>query len=141
MRPSADRLSGAFFLLFGLAVYFLIIPTYVEFTDEGNIAPSTLPNWISIVIIVCGAALIVKPTGYETQSVRSFMITGVYTAVLVAGIYAMSLFGFVYIGPVLALTLMLLIGERRPLWLIAGVIVMPAIIWVFVIHVLSRVLP
>jgi len=141
MGPSADRLSGAFFLLFGLAMYFLIIPTYVEFTDEGNIAPSTMPNWISIIITLCGAALIVKPTGYETQSTRSFLITGAYVAVLVAGIYAMSLFGFVYIGPVLAATIMLLIGERRPLWLVAGVIVMPAIIWIFVIHILGRVLP
>ena len=141
MGPSADRLSGAFFLLFGLAMYFLIIPTYVEFTDEGNIAPGTMPNWISIIITLCGAALIVKPTGHENQNIRSFLITGAYVAVLGAGIFAMSLFGFVYIGPVLALTIMLLIGERRPLWLVAGFVVMPAIIWFFVIHILGRVLP
>lgn len=141
MGPSADRLSGAFFFLFGLAMYFLVIPAFVEVTDEGNIAPGTIPNWISIVISSCGAALFLKPTGHEIQNARSFLITGAYVAVLIAGIYAMSLFGFVYVGPLLALAIMLMIGERRPLWLGAGAIVMPAIIWVFVIHILGRVLP
>lgn len=147
MQLSADRLSGVFFLLFGLAMYFLVIPNYVEITDEGNLAPNTLPNWISIIITLCGAALILKPTQllkptqHETQNLQAFLITGAYVAILVAGIYAMSLFGFVYIAPVLALAIMVMIGERRPLWLIAGAVAMPAIIWFFVIHVLGRVLP
>lgn len=141
MGLSADRLSGAFFLLFGLAMYFLIIPTYVEVTDEGNISPNTLPNWISVVITLCGAALVLKPTQHETQGLRVFLITGAYVAVLVAGIYAMSLFGFAYVGPVLALAIMVMIGERRPLWLLAGTVATPAIIWFFVVHILQRVLP
>lgn len=141
MQLSADRLSGAFFLLFGLAMYFLVIPTYVEVADEGNISPNTLPNWISIVITLCGAALVLKPTPYQTQDLRHFVVTGAYVAVLVVGIYAMSLFGFVYVAPMLALAIMIMIGERRPLWLFAGAIVMPAIIWFFVEYVLHRVLP
>ena len=94
MGISADRMSGAFFLLFGLAMYFLVIPEYVEVTDEGNIAPGTMPNVISWVIAFCGALLVLKPTPHQLQGRRSFVLTGMYVAILAAGIYAMSLFGF-----------------------------------------------
>lgn len=141
MTISADRLSGAFFLLFGLAMYFLVIPEYVEVTDEGNLSPNTMPNIISLALAFCGALLVLKPTEHQLQDRRFFIKTGVYIAILAAGIYAMSLFGFEYIGPVLALAIMLMIGERRPLWLGAGVILMPLIIWFLVTHVLGRALP
>ncbi len=69
------------------------------------------------------------------------MVTGAYTALLAAGIYTMSLFGFEYVAPVLALALMLMIGERRPLWLVLGTVVMPLIIWFLVTFALGRALP
>lgn len=141
MGQSADRWTGAFFLLFGLAMYFMVIPAFVEVTDEGNIAPSTMPNWLSIIIALSGAALIVKPTQHQAHDLRTFLITGAYVVVLVIGIFAMSYLGFVYVGPILALAIMLMIGERRPFWLFAGTVIMPAIIWFFVQHVLHRVLP
>ena len=122
---SSGRLTGAFFVLFGLAVYFLIIPAYVEQVDGGNLAPNTLPNAVSIVIAVCGALLMLKPTAHEPPNGRYFAAAAVYVAVLGAAIYAMSWFGFVYVASILALILMLMIGERRPLWLAAGVVVIP----------------
>ena len=79
----------------------MVIPAFVEVTDEGYIAPSTMPNWLSIIIALGGAALIVKPTYHRTQSFKSFAITGAYVAVLVIGVFAMSYLGFVYVGPVL----------------------------------------
>ena len=138
---SADRVSGTFFLLFGLAMYFLVIPEYVEVTDEGNISPSTMPNIISLVIAFFGAVLVLKPTPHQLQDKRFIIKTAGYVAIFAGGIYAMSLFGFETIGPVLALAIMLMIGERRPLWLGAGVILMPLIIWFLVTHVLGRALP
>ena len=138
---SSDRLTGAFFLLFGLAVYFLVIPTYVEQVEGGNLAPNTLPNAISIVIAVCGGLLMLKPTTHQPPSGRYFLKTAMYVAILAAAIYVMSWFGFIYVAPVLALVMMLIIGERRPLWLAGGVIAMPAAIWFFVVQLLDRALP
>ncbi len=138
---SSDRLTGAFFVLFGLAVYFLVIPAYVEHVDGGNLAPNTLPNAVSIVIAVCGALLMLKPTAHQPPNARYFAATAIYVAILAAAIYAMSWLGFVYVAPVLALILMLKIGERRPLWLAAGVVAMPAAIWFFVAQLLDRALP
>lgn len=141
MSTSADRVSGAFFLLFGLAMYFYVNPNYIENVDTGNIAPNTLPNIVSVVIAICGGLLVLKPTDHQTRSFSKMALTGVYVAIMAASIYAMSIFGFEYIGPVMALAIMWMIGERRPMWLAIGVIGMPAIIWFLVTQALERALP
>lgn len=141
MAMSADRLSGTFFLLFGLVLYFLIIPVYVETTEGSNLSPNTVPNVIAIVIAIGGAMLVLKPTDQKIQSLRSFLITGAYVAVLCLGIYTMSIFGFEYVAPPLAFVIMWMIGERRPLWFGIGVVVMPAVIWFLVTYALGRALP
>jgi putative tricarboxylic transport membrane protein len=141
MGLSADRASGAFFLLFGLALYFLIIPGQTEEVQGANLAPATVPNIIAWVIVVFSAVTVIKPTDFQTQNLRSFLVTGAYAGVLVIGIYAMSLFGFEWVAPPLALAIMVMIGERRPLWLVAGVILMPLVIWFLVTYPLGRALP
>lgn len=141
MAKSADRISGIFFLLFGLAMYFYVNPNYIETTDSGNISPNTVPNIVSIVIAICGTFLAIKPTNHRTRNPQSMAITGFYVVILATGLYAMSWVGFVYVAPVLALVIMWAIGERRPLWLGLGVVAMPAIIWFLVTQVLGRALP
>lgn len=141
MVISADRVSGAFFLLLGLAMYFYVIPNYVEVVDEGNIAPATMPNIISVILAVSGAVLMLKPTDFQVRSPNLMAKTGLYVALLAGGIYAMSVFGFEYVAPILALAIMWLIGERRPHWLALGVIGMPVIIWFLVTQALGRSLP
>lgn len=137
----ADRISGLFFLLFGLAMYFLVNPIYIESVNGGSLSPSTLPNIVSIVIAVCGSLMAIKPTDHKTRSPVLMARTGLYVGLLAAGIYAMSLLGFEYVAPVLAFSIMWLIGERRPLWLGIGVVVMPGIIWILVTQLLGRALP
>jgi putative tricarboxylic transport membrane protein len=141
MTISADRMSGAFFCLFGLAMYFLVIPVYVETAEGGSLSPKTLPNIISIIIAISGGFLVIKPTAQQMRDPRKMAITGLYAALLAAGIYAMSWFGFEYVAPVLALSIMWMIGERRPLWLVSGVVIMPAAIWFAVTQLLGRGLP
>jgi putative tricarboxylic transport membrane protein len=139
MGVSADRASGAF--LFGLALYFFIIPTQTESVDGGNLNPSTVPNMIAWVIAICGAIMVIKPTDFQTQNLRSFLVMGSYSVVLGLSIYAMSLFGFEYVAPPLALAIMWMIGERRPLWLGVGTVIMPLLIWFLVTYPLGRALP
>ena len=141
MSPSADRLSGAFCFLFGLAMYFAVIPVFVEPADDGNIAPDTMPNVLSLVIAAGGACLVVKPTGHAVQKLEHFVRAAAYCVVLGGGIYVMSWVGFLYVAPPLALAIMIMIGERRPLWLGLGVAGMPALIWAFVTLILDRPLP
>jgi len=141
MNTSADRLSGTFFLLFGLALYFLVIPGQTESPEGGNLAPKTVPNYISLVIALCGAFLVLKPTDQQNPNPRAFLTVCLYAAILAFGIFAMSYLGFEFVAPVLSFVIMWLIGERRPLWLIGGVILMPLIIWFLVTYPLGRALP
>ncbi len=141
MSATADRLSGAFFLIFGLAMYFAIIPAFVEQIDGRNLAPDTMPNVAAIAIAVCGALLILRPTTHEAPDLRYFMIATAFIVLLAGGVYAISWVGFEFVAPPLALVIMLMIGERRPFWLLMGTFVMPAAIWFLVTQVLERALP
>lgn len=141
MSTRADRISGLFFMALGLAMYFWVNPTYIETVEGGNLSPDTLPNIISLILALAGACVAIKPTNYQLRNPALMAKTGLYVALLVGGIWAMSWFGFEYVAPVLALAIMWLIGERRPLWLGLGVVVMPAIIWLLVTQLLGRALP
>lgn len=141
MTATADRLSGAFFLIVGLVMYFAVIPVQVEQIDGRNLAPATMPNIVAIVIAVCGGLLMLKPTTHQAPNARFFAISFAFVAVLAGSIYSMSFVGFEFVAPPLALIIMLMIGERRPLWLLTGVVLMPAAIWFLVTQLLERALP
>ncbi|UYV38043.1 tripartite tricarboxylate transporter TctB family protein [Rhodobacteraceae bacterium D3-12] len=141
MTTTADRISGLFFMLLGLAMYFWVNPNFIETVESGNIAPATLPNIISIILAISGAYVAIKPTTHQTRNPVLMAKTALYVALLCIGIWAMSKLGFEYVAPGLALAIMWLIGERRPLWLGLGVIAMPLLIWFLVSEVLGRALP
>ena len=122
-------------------MYFLVIPAFVEQVEGGNISPGSIPNAVSVVMAVCGLMLMLKPTKHQPQSLRHFTTAAVYVVILGAATYAMSLFGFISVAPFLALLIMLKIGERRPLWLVVGIIGMPSLIWFIVTRLLDRGLP
>ena len=141
MRALSDRLSGVFFLLLGLALYFWVIPAGVESVDGGNIKPDSVPNAVSLVIAGCGLLLALKPSTHEARAYRQFGIALFLLTLLTLAVYAMSLFGFIRVAPVMALAIMLTTGERRLRWLIPGVIGTPLLIWLLVSQVLDRALP
>ncbi len=65
----------------------------------------------------------------------------IYFAVIALALFAISRFGFVVASAFLALAIMLIFGERRPVWLALGSVGMPAAIWFLVVQVLERPLP
>ena len=138
---SADRVSGLFFFIAGAFTYFFIIPNFVEITDPGSIQPDTFPNALSLTITFCGLILAFKPTTHQLHRLSDFVLTGVYFGLLCLSVLAMTFFGYILVSPVLAMTLMLLIGERRPFWLTCGALIMPALIWLIIEILLGRSLP
>lgn len=141
MSFSADRVSALFFFLGSVLFYFVIIPGEVEFNDSGAIMPSTLPNVLCWVVAFFSAVLFFKPSGHKTQGRHETSLALVYFGLICLALYAMTIFGYVAVSPFFALMLMLLIGERRPLWLGVGVIAAPATIWFVVEYLLGRTLP
>lgn len=141
MAFSSDRASGLFFFFSGLLSYFYVIPTFVETADSGSLHPDTFPNALSLLIAVCGLIVVVKPTRHRLHNPRDMLMSSIYFGLICLALLAMSLVGYVAVSPFLALALMLLIGERRWLWLVAGVVIMPTVIWFIVEVLLERGLP
>ena len=153
---SADRVSGLFFLLAGLAMIFGVIPAQVEVGEGGNIAPSTLPYAMSILIAGGGgclfaASFLSQQTDLDDQDPRDgdglkprrdssgqIIRAGGIVLLLAVGLALMSRFGFITVAPLLALALMWIGGERRWHWLVTGGLMVPAMIWLFVVQVLGR---
>lgn len=141
MTNMTDRGTGAFFLVFGALLYFVIIPAQIETGGDSWVLPTTIPNAVSITMALCGVLLILKPTDQRGQDTTDLMFAVMYIVLIAVGLFVMSYVGFVYSAPFIALILMVLIGERRPFWLGIGVIGLPVIIWVFVVQILERSLP
>ncbi|MCX7560232.1 tripartite tricarboxylate transporter TctB family protein [Sulfitobacter sp. F26204] len=141
MKNAIDRLSGLFFVLFALALWLYLIPTQIETVDYGAIRPKTLPQILAVILGLFGALLMIKPADGTDLSQVPWAKTIMIIAVLVAGLWLVVELGFVYSATPLALTLIFLMGERRPLWISIGGFVIPALIWYAVTILLERPLP
>lgn len=140
-QKTVDRLCGLFVCGLGLLLLFVVFPAQIESLDDGSIRPDTLPNALAWILVVCGTLLALRPGFQAVPDPRQAVWAFIFIALLAAGLFAMSLFGFLKTAPVLALLILLLFGERRPLWLGFGVAGLPAIIWFLVAYLLERPLP
>lgn len=136
-----NRISGLVVAILGAIMLFWITPNQTETVDFGWLRPATLPNITTIVIIIMGSVQFVFPSGKETFDVRLFLRVILFLGITLFAIYLMDLSRFLIAAPVLVLVLMMIIGERRLLWLILGIILIPAAIWVAVELLLDRPLP
>ena len=141
MRLEADRIAALIVVTLGLVLLFVIFPIAIEDIDDGSIRPDVLPNTLAGFLAACGILLALKPGEPTTRDPRELMMVLLYLAIMALGLFAMSHFGFVIVAPFLALTIMMLFGERRLGWLALGCVGMPAAIWFLVAHLLERPLP
>jgi hypothetical protein len=140
MSPQTDRIVGLTLTILGLLLLFVIFPIAIEDIEGGSIQPNTLPNALAGLFAVCGLILALRPGQLSKREPQELVMVVLYLAVIAAGLFVMSFFGFVIVAPLLALAIMLLFGERRPLWLALGSLAMPAVIWFLVVQVLGRAL-
>jgi putative tricarboxylic transport membrane protein len=136
-----NRLSGLAVSLFGLTMLVVIIPDQIELVDYGWVRPKTVPDAMAVALILLGLAQAVTATGTISWRTGPALRALGFLAITTVAIWAMDRFGFIVVAPVMMLVLMLLIGERRPLWLGLGVLAVPAAIWWTVIWLLDRTLP
>jgi putative tricarboxylic transport membrane protein len=136
-----NRLSGLVVVLAGAVLLLWIIPSHTETVDSGWLRPATLPNITSIVLIITGLLHLIFPTGQESfELVHTLRILLIFVISLIA-LYLMKLLGFLIAAPLFVLVLMILVGERRLLWLASGIVLIPVAIWIAVDIVLNRPLP
>ena len=136
-----DRAAGLAVVLFGFALLWLIIPAHIEYIDAGWVKPETVPSVVGYVLILAGIIQAVAPTGAAHVEVKETIRAALFLLLGAAAVYLMGRFGFLYTAPGLVLIIMLLIGERRLIWLLAGVIAAPGLIWFIAEKLLQRPLP
>ena len=136
-----NRLSGAVVVVFGLILLFWIIPRHTEAADYGWLRPATLPNVTAVIIIIAGIIHVLFPEGTAEFDPQPALRAGLFFVISVAGLFMMRHLGFLIAAPALITVLMLMVGERRPLWLIAGVVMIPLGIWSSIELLLKRPLP
>ncbi len=136
-----NRLSGLVVFLLGLAIIFILIPVATETVDYGWLRPATLPTIAASVISAAGLLHLLFPQGRIELNVASVLRAVLFLMIAVAGLWGMSHFGFTIAAPLMMLVIMLIIGERRWPWLLTGVVLLPAFIWLCIDFLLNRPLP
>lgn len=138
---SLNRLSGLFFTLFGLLLYFFITPAQTEMVDFGWLKPRVLPD-IATCVIICGGFLhFIYPTGKTEINVRTTLRIGLFLIIILATLFLMKTVGYVVAAPAMILVLLLIIGERRVLWLSLATVFTPLLIWFSIVVLLNKSLP
>jgi putative tricarboxylic transport membrane protein len=100
-----------------------------------------LPNLTAVIVIIAGIIHVLFPAGTAEFDVQPALRAGLFFAISLAGLFVMHRLGFLIGAPLLALVLMLMVGERRPAWVVAGVVMVPLGIWISVQLLLQRPLP
>ncbi len=136
-----NRISGLVVAVFGTILLFWIIPRQTETVAYGWLRPATLPIITTVIVIIASIVQFIFPTGKAEFDVPLALRAGLFFVISSIGLYVMHLAGFLIAAPLLVMVLMLLIGERRPLWLFAGIVLIPLAMWSSIELLLKRPLP
>ena len=136
-----NRISGIVVTILGLILLFWIIPRHTETVDFAWLRPATLPIVTTIIIIISSIVHLIFPTGKTDFDLRLALRAGLFFVISVIGLVLMKHIGFIFAAPLLVMVLMLLVGERRPLWLISGIVLIPLAMWSSIVLLLNRPLP
>jgi putative tricarboxylic transport membrane protein len=109
--------------------------------DDAWLRPAALPIITIAVVIIASIVHLIFPSGKAEFDVPLALRAGRFFVISLIGICLMHFVGFLIAAPLLIMVLMLLIGERRPLWLIAGIVLIPLAMWSSIELLLNRPLP
>ena len=122
----ANLISGAALQIFGIALAFVIIPLQIEESTDATISPRLLPQICAWALIFLSALLVVNTVRHRpvVQQVSPISLAAFWAMVAISGVFVVGIILFLYTGPlwssaVLVVVPMLLMGERRPVLLVA----------------------
>ena len=136
-----NRMSGLVVAVLGVILLFWIIPRHTETVDYAWLRPTTLPTITAVIVIISSIVHLFFPSGKAEFDIPLALRAGFYFVISLIGLCLMYFAGFLIAAPLLVMVLMLLIGERRPLWLIAGIVLIPLAMWSSIELLLNRPLP
>ena len=136
-----NRMSGIVVAVFGAILLLWIIPNHTETVDYGWLRPATLPIITAVIVLVSSIVHFIFPTGKAEFDVRPALRAALFFVISLLGLFLMHLVGFRIAAPLLVMVIMLLVGELRPIWLIAGIVLIPLAMWTSIELLLNRPLP
>ena len=136
-----NRLSASFVIFLGLSLIYFIFPVEIESLDYGWVRPQTLPNICALLLIIFGIVQFIFPKGKVVLEFEQILWSGVFVLAAFIAVFGFHYLGFIYTAPIFALSIMFLLGEKRILWLLLGVFLVPFIILLTVQELLGRFLP
>jgi putative tricarboxylic transport membrane protein len=136
-----NRISGLVFAVLGAVLLFWIIPQHTETVDYAWLRPATLPIITAVIVIISSIVHLIFPSGKAEFDAPLALRAGLYFVISLIGLFLMYFTGFLIAAPLMVMAIMLLTGERRPLWLIAGIVLIPLAMWSSVVLLLNRPLP
>ena len=137
---SLERIVTGAILVFSMTFLFLVMPQQVETVSYGRIIPATLPTILLWIIAIAAAVQLMTLKDNVGLNGRVVFRAALVLTLMAGSAWLMDLFAFEYIAPILALLLMLFIGEKRWYWLLLGGVAIPLGIWLLVEQVLNRAL-
>lgn len=134
-RKTSDIISGLVLLCLCAALYFYLIPNFVDGTASGAMSPRFFPRLGAILIGGGGAALVLAsvlraaPVASEPGATGAprhpaiFPVALLSAAAMAGFILLFQWVGYFYAAPALIAVLMVLFGARKPLmiFLTAGI--------------------
>ena len=136
-----NRLSASFVIFLGLSLIYFIFPVEIESLDYGWVRPQTLPNICALLLIIFGIVQFIFPKGKVVLEFEQILWSGVFVLAAFIAVFGFHYLGFIYTAPIFALSIMFLLGEKRILWLLLGVFLIPFLILLIVEQLLGRLLP
>ncbi|MWB78698.1 hypothetical protein GLS40_11725 [Pseudooceanicola sp. 216_PA32_1] len=137
-----DRISGTLVALGGLWLLAYGIDAHIEVHGYESPSPQLFPRLGAWILLIFGLAQVVLTrTTSELPGKRVLGRYALVSAMLVGMVWLMEHFGFVIGAMAMTGTLMLVVYERRPLWLLVAVIAVPVSLWFIFEILLERPLP
>lgn len=137
---SLERIVTGAILVFSMTFLFLVMPQQVETVSYGRIIPATLPTILLWIIAIATAVQLITLKDNVGLNGRVAFRAALVLTLMAGSAWLMDIFAFEYIAPILALLLMLFIGEKRWYWLLLGGVAIPLGVWLLVEQVLNRAL-
>lgn len=135
----ANIVSGVVLAIFGFVMLTVIIPWQIESGPEGVVSPSLVPNLTMIVVAALSVLLVINNLRAAPDAGPSPVTRADMAALLKIGaIFAMSVLLYLWVSPLAAgvalmVSTLLVLGERRTIYLVALPSVLLLAIW-FLFH-------
>lgn len=148
-ESKAERVCGIIVFVFGLILYFFIIPMTIKDITTQGISPRALPQALTLLMTAFSVPLFIggyKKRNDENQKIYTIKMVELKLVVISLLIMAANIvcYGFIGYLPTTIISLAALqwiFGQRGKLKIILTSVLTPVVIWLFFVKVLIIFLP